>query len=670
MIKYLITLLLFFFFCTNSSFSQIDTTILDTQDILEDLIEETSEETDNADLFDRFEYFINYPLDINTADLSALLQLPFIDINSANLIIQHRQKFGYYFSVQELYAIKDLPVEVIQNILPFITATKRPVIPVEEKEQITFPAPDFSRFRYYFRSRIINDLQTRRGFTEDRYTGSKIKNYNRLLIRQGGNYQLGVLTDKDPGEISYTDFVSFHLMMKNTGFINTAVLGDYLLEFGQGLVLWSPYAISKSTDAIYPAQKRARGLRPYTSSTEANFLRGGSATVQYDKFRLTGFYSHNKIDASIDSITGLITSRPVDGFHRTESEINRKHSAEETVYGTVIQYDPLSNLNIGLIAYHANLNNDIEPSQIFSLSGSDFNYVSFFYDAVYSNFKLFGEFAYDLTSVASLNGLQFSVTRNFDFITAFRNYPRNYSNYSGSGFGERAGATNNEVGFYTGFRWRIPFGVLNVYYDQFKFPYRTFTNVSPSDGDEVLAELSLKPLKNTESKIRFKYENKDISQTIDDLRQVTKRLRQSVRFEIIHSSSRTIRLRSRAEYNYFRVNSSGVKEDGYLLFQDIRYRPDNNLNLYGRIIFFRTDSFNSAIYEYENDLTGVMTNLAMYGEGIRWYFIARYKIFRMLSLSLKYSETYKPKETALSSGNNLISNNIDNRISFQVDMNF
>ena len=107
-----------------------------------------------------------------------------------------------------------------------------------------------------------------------------------------------------------------------------------------------------------------------------------------------------------------------------------------------------------------------------------------------------------------------------------------------------------------------------------------------------------------------------------------------------------------------------------LVFQDIRFSGLRDLVLYGRIIFFNTDSFNSAVYEYENDLTGVMTNLPMFGEGVRWYFIARYKVLKSLTISLKYSETYKPKERFLSSGNNLISNNIDNRISFQLDMNF
>jgi hypothetical protein len=60
----------------------------------------------------------------------------------------------------------------------------------------------------------------------------------------------------------------------------------------------------------------------------------------------------------------------------------------------------------------------------------------------------------------------------------------------------------------------------------------------------------------------------------------------------------------------------------------------------------------------------------MYGKGIRWYLIIKYKPLKFLTLSTKYSETYKPDETSLSSGDNEIMGNIDNRISLQIDLSF
>ena len=105
------------------------------------------------------------------------------------------------------------------------------------------------------------------------------------------------------------------------------------------------------------------------------------------------------------------------------------------------------------------------------------------------------------------------------------------------------------------------------------------------------------------------------------------------------------------------------------MFQDIRFSPSTSLNIYGRIIFFKTDSFNSAIYEYENNLTGVLTNIPLFGEGIRWYMIVRYKLFKFMTLSFKYSETYKPGEESIGTGLNEIPLNLSNILGIQLDLN-
>ena len=260
--------------------------------------------------------------------------------------------------------------------------------------------------------------------------------------------------------------------------------------------------------------------------------------------------------------------------------------------------------------------------------------------------------------------------KDFSFVTSIRSYPRNYVSLHGYAFGERSGATTNEFGIYTGIKWRTPIGIINFYYDQFKFPFSTFSNPLPSNGDEFLADIISKPLHRLETRIRYKYENKDVNTVIDNTKQLVKRLRQLIRFELIYNPTKKLRLRGRFEYNNYRVAQINAVEDGYLFYQDVRFSPTNDFNFYARIIFFRTDSFNSAIYEYENDLTGVLTNRALFGEGIRWYLILRYKPMRLFTLSLKYSETYKPKEETISSGFNEITGNVDNRIALQIDFRY
>jgi len=664
-----IVLLCFLFPFYNSS-AQTDSTYLNAEEVLEDLLQEPTNEEDDSNLYELIEQLLLNPIDINTAEVSELQQIPAIDLETAKLIVNHRKKYGNFFSVDELNAVRGLSIELVNKIKPYLISSRiKEVVETDGKDEGTIDLV-FSNTKLLLRSRVSNDLQTRRGFIENRFEGTKPRVYNRLIIRYDANFQVGVLAEKDPGELSLNEFTSYHFAIRDLGILHRFVLSDYLVEFGQGLAMWSPYGFSKGADAIYPVKKRDHLIKPYTSATETNFLRGAAASIKIDEFIFSAFYSKNKLDANVDPVTGDIISTPIDGFHRTENEIGNKHSAEEKLYGARIDYEHEGFLRTGILYYQSEFSNNFLPSNTFDLTGREFNYTSFFYDFYYNNINVFGEFSYNGTSVASINSFQFFIGRDFSFVTSIRSYPRNYVSLHGYAFGERSGATTNEFGIYTGVRWRTPIGLINFYYDQFKFPFSTFSNPLPSNGDEFLTDIISKPLPKFETRIRYKYENKDVNTVIDNTKQLVKRLRQVIRLELIYNLTKKLRLRGRFEFNNYKVAQINAVEDGYLFYQDVRFSPTNDFNFYARIIFFRTESFNSAIYEYENDLTGVLTNRALFGEGIRWYLILRYKPMRLFTLSLKYSETYKPKEETISSGLNEITGNVDNRIALQIDFRY
>lgn len=640
------------------------------EELLDNILVEPEIDAGSDELVDLIEELLNNPVDLNSADFIELLKIPYLDSQSAQMIIEQRNKFGNFFSPNELFAIKNLDKVITEKILPIVKASIsfRDVDQIENEGNYTKSILNNSKLK--FRSRFSNDLQNRSGFYKNRYEGSKLKSYNRLLYNFDKNYQAGFLIEKDPGESSYSDFSSFHLQVKDMGFVKSFIAGDYVLEFGQGLALWSPYGFSKGADAIFPVKKRSRYLRPYVSATEYRFYRGASFRLSFDDFNLSAFYSNKSIDANIDSITGKINSIGETGFHRTETEISKKNAAQEKLIGAVIDYKFIGQYNFGLIYYNASFDKDITSASQYGISGKNFNYLSFYYDFNLSRINLFGEVSYDGNSVASINGLQFLVSHDFIFTTSVRSYPRNYKNLYGYGFSERSGSINNEIGFYSGLKWKLPIGILNFYYDIFKFPYRTRANSTSSEGNELLVDFISQPLPNFEFRARYKNENKEVSEIINVDEKIVRRLKQIARTDFIYNVTKDLRLKTRFEYNYFFIKDAGAKENGFLVYQDVRYVPISKINIYGRVIFFETDSFNSAIYEYENDLMGVMPNLAMYGQGIRWYVILKYKPLRMLTLSAKYSETYKPNETSLSSGDNEIIGNIDNRISLQIDMSF
>lgn len=646
--------------------AQTDSSYLTTEEILEDILQEPVGEIDESDLYEQLELLMIDPINLNSAGVEDLLKIPIMEISTAKLIVEHRNKFGYFFSVNELNAVEDIDRSIVQKISPFLYVEKKETEESEQPSTFEFFA---ERTQILLRSRIINSLQKNKGFSENKYLGTKPKTYNRFLLKYKNHFQAGYLADKDAGETDFNEFSSFHIAFSEIEFIDRAVVLDYLMEFGQGLTFWSPYAFSKGADAIIPVKRTDRNIRPYTSSTENNFFRGAASAFRFGNFIISGFYSNNDFDANIDSSTGKITSTPVDGLHRTSNEILKRDAANEKLFGGRIEYSYKNIFKIGTIHYESQISNEFQPSMTYDISGDKFKYTAASYNLILDRFNFSGEFSYNGISVASINLMELLITNNFIFVTSFRNYPRNFFSLHGYAFGERNGATQNEVGIYTGFKWRNPFGLLNVYYDQFKAPYASFFNPTPTQGDEYLVDFLSKPVQKFEVRGRYKYENKEITEGIDNRKSVVKRLRQVFRGELIYSISNKIRLRGRFEYNTFRIAQNGYDETGYLLFQDVRYSPTSNLNIYGRIIFFRTDSFESAIYEYENNLTGVLTNVPLYDEGMRWYLLIRFKPHTMFTISAKYAETYKPSKSTLGSGDNIIQGNLDNTISLQIDVN-
>lgn len=654
-------------------YSQLDSSSTSLETILNSILEEAVDERENDEIYSILEELILNPVDINSADINRLQQIPNVTLAIASAIVNHRKKYGDFFSADELNLVEGLTNELVRNIKPFVT------VKIEKSNDVILPEEKYPDFwdnlknfsRLNMRNRLVSDLQERKGFTENKYQGSVPKIYNRLLVNYNNTLTAGIISEKDPGEKQLNEFLSYHINLTNYGIVKQLLLGDYTIQFGQGLALWSPFALSKGSDAVYPAKRKQRNITPYKSTTENNFFRGGAVSFSIQNFLITGFFSSNFYDANLDTATLKILSLTNDGLHRTENEIKKRNAAAEKILGTRADYYSSSrNISLGLLYYSSQFSRSFQSNSPFDLEGNKFDYYSLYYDVLINRINIFGESAYDGRSLASLAGLSVDFSNNFTFITSVRSYPRNYRNIHSFAFGENSGSTSNEFGIYTGIQWSTIFGKINFYFDQFKFPYATFENSLPSNGYEMLFDIRSKPVRKIETDFRLKFEKKEVTESINNLKQIVQRIRQSVRAELIFDPIKNIRMKSRVEVNNFKIKDLNLSEFGYMIMQDVRVAPIYQLNIDARIIFYRTDSFSSAIYEYENDLAGLFSSTALYGNGVRFYLLARYRLFNSFSISAKYSETYKPNEKTLGTGDSEIENNVDNKFGIQIDLNF
>lgn len=83
---------------------------------------------------------------------------------------------------------------------------------------------------------------------------------------------------------------------------------------------------------------------------------------------------------------------------------------------------------------------------------------------------------------------------------------------------------------------------------------------------------------------------------------------------------------------------------------------------------FKTDSYNSRLYRYEDELPGAFTNAMLFGEGVRWYVLLQYEIGRAVQLYAKYTCSIKNGVRTLGTGLDEIQGNTLQQISMQMDV--
>lgn len=599
--------------------------------VLNNFINSAIIEKESSELYDLIEYYLENPIDLNSSSKSDLMKLPFVDINDVNQIIKYRKSSGEIFSFGELKIIENISIKFIE-LLEIFTYLK--------KDKVNITETTFDNYDFKIRSRINYALQNKEGYQSGYYKGSPLKLYNRIKLNANSKVLVGALVEKDAGDKSYFDFYSFYLQVNNLFSGLNILAGYYTMEFGQGLVMWSPYSFSKSSDATNSIIKRARNISPYASAGEYAYLNGMAIQYTTKYFSITPFYS---------------------------MEDNDYFNAKKNTFGISLSVTPIENINLSTFYYQR----AEEPNPILSSfpEGEINKYLSFAYDANYNNLFITGEFSIYKNSVASINTLQLSIHRNFLLVASIRNYPNDYKSYYARGFGE-TNRTNNEFGLYFGLKWKTQYGIINFYLDQFKFPNEGSSIPLPSNGNEISISYSFNPIPNGNLFFRYFNEEKDELELIESENKIITRQTDKFRCEFMYQINRVLRLKSRIEILHLSKSEIESNENGLLLFQDFQYKLKSKLTIYGRILFFQTDSFASRIYEFENDLIGVMTNQPLWGTGIKWYLLLRYNSFSNFHVSAKYSELYKPNETFLGSSHNLIEGNLDNKFSFQIDYSF
>lgn len=628
-------------FCTVNA--QIQTEEIFVQ-LLESLNQDEGIEYDHSELLEQWNYFRKYPLDLNKAGKEDLTKLFFLSELQISAILKHREDNGLFADILELQSIPELDIPVIRLIGSFTKVDLPYALPLNSAAELFKNSGQelILRLGTNLDKLIMSDQ------SGSEYPGSPM----RILVRYRYNYlnklYASVNMEKDAGEqflgnrnAKGFDFYSGNVFLKDAGIFKKLVLGDFSLQFGQGLALWTGSGFGKGA-VLNTISKPDYGLKPYSSVNEALFLRGIAGTIALKKVLFTPFISFRKYDASVSETGNEIRSIILSGLHRTETELENRNRLSSFLFGTNTRLS-LKNFSLGLTAFHTRFSIPFGPGQRLyqqhDFVGNRLINGSMYYSYTFRNTYFFGEFAHSYRSgTAMINGLMSSLSAGVSILLLQRNYSKNYHSFFNQALSESSGASN-ERGFLAGAELKFnPDWEFFVYTDIFRFPWMKFRVDAPSGGYENLARLTYKPNK----KIRFiaqlkqqtKQENPDYLLNSPGLDEVSKR---NCRLEISYKINENFTFRNRAELVSYQKGSAN-SEYGFLVYQDVVYNPMSSaLSANIRFGIFDTESFNSRIYAYENDVLYAYSVPAFQGSGLRFYVNTRYALSEKLDVWLSYS---------------------------------
>ena len=613
-------LLLFLFFMLLAS--SLAAQKYDWDDFVEEYTSdvERAEEEDLQQHLQELKELSEHPLNINTATVEDLLQLPFLSE------AQIEQIHAYIYLHGQMQTLAEL------RLVPLIDdATRRwiPLFMYAEPEQQETDKRLFSRLRHDFSTRLDIPLYYRVGQQQENgYRGDPLYHRIRYTLGNSRHFQAGLRVEKDAGERFYDSYGAY-AMLHDVGILDKAVVGDYRIGFGEGLVIGGSTWNSKST----PPLKTQGGIRPMTGMDETNFLRGAAVTLSLgNHIKLSAFGSYRKRDATLTS-KGEVQTLRTDGYHRTASEWEKKRNVGSTVLGGNIAWYN-KGFHLGATGYWQKFSRTLNPgSQQYRAiypKGNAFGAVGMNYGYTRYRLSFAGEVAYSTAAGgwATINRASWSIGRSYVLSAVQRFYAYQYFSFYASALAENSNA-QNESGVLVHLQAEPLAGLqLTAYADFFHHPWPRYRMTHSSTGQEFMLQGSYAISRKHTLLARYQLKRKENGDRMEP--------HHRIKLGWTCEPSGQWRLQTTGSFH------GVLGSKGFMMVQSVRYvLPKPSLSFNGQLGWFHTDDYLSRIYVTQPSLYSSVSSASYSGHGMigvltcrwqsrnrRWMLEARYGMVR------------------------------------------
>ena len=623
------------------------------------------------------------PLDVNVATQEDLMQIPGLDQNQINDILQYIHRYGKMRSIEELAMIESIDLNLRNYLECFLVAEDEAAKPWYAKGQLKQSLRKVrqslvttARVPTYYRAgdqRAPSHTYMGDNRYAGKYLGDPVSHSLRYSLRVGENVTFNLSGGKSAGEPFFGehnrwgyDRYAFNLRVTHVGRFSQIILGHFRGQFGLGLVLNNNFTLGKQ-GMLAAVGRRLTAFSPHSSVGDSKHFQGAAAMVSLtDRIQMAAFFSYRKIDATLNAdstISTILTSN----YHRTALEMGKKNNSAMMTTGTHLSYER-RNWGVGVSAIYSWLNREINPtysktgkqnpSKLYRLHyprGKCFWNFSADYHYRYRELRLNGETAIDKDfHLATINTMTWRTSSNLTLMAVQRYYTYQYNALFGSSFSD-GGSVKNESGLYIGARWDLtPSMVIEGYTDIAYFPwYKYLVSSSSYSWDNSITGTWNKNSSWSFSlryRIKMKQRDKTTKNETNEKRGMEGTKEKALLTKYDH------RLRLLAIYNKEKwslrtqVEGCSLSFDettkGYIIAQSASYKPTSTLEIYANAAWFNTDDYDSRLYSYERGVRYSFGSTSYYGKGIHAALMLKYKPLYRLTLQGKVGHTrYFDRET-------------------------
>lgn len=604
------------------------------------------EENDMEDLLERLNELADSPIDLNRATDDDLQRLFFLTAKQREDITEYIDRYRPLRSMGELALIESLD-PLRKELLEAFTFVG------EYKELRRFPS--LKQILQHGKNELVATakipLYDRKG-DRNGYRGYKFSHWIRYTFKYGDYIKAGLTGAQDAGEPFFADcnrmgydHYAFYLLARRLGVFKTIALGQYKLRLGLGLAMNTGFSLGKTASATMSIPTNA--VTANSSRSEAYYLQGAATTIAITKhLDATAFVSWRKIDATLND-DGSIKTLLKTGYHRTTSEIERRHNASQLVAGGAVNWQA-HGLRLGATAFYTSYNRELMPDMSqayrrFAPQGRHFANASVYYGYTHYRLAFNGETAMNASAaIATLNTLTFQATNNLTLTAIQRYYSYKYNSPFAASFGDGS-SIQNENGIYVGCSWQ-PRHNLNItaYSDYAYHPWPRYRVSAASHSWDNMLQTSIKLSRNftlaARYRLRLRQEDystdNDTKKLLADKREHRARL--SLNYDYGIWSTKT-----QIDAAYTQIappSNTGENSKGWMLSQTVAAKP-GLLTIAANIAYFHTDDYNSRLYTYERGTLYSFYFPAYFGKGMHAALFLRADINRNLVVICKTAIT-------------------------------